>query len=109
MNEFKLRLTVWSLIDQSVQYISNPKHESSGIDFSLDGKMMAVAVKSDIHTALPSEQFASDTIGLYNTTSKGKWECVQKFSAGTHDLLDLRFAKDGKHLVVWDSPLSSKI
>ena len=44
VSEMKLRLTIWNLIDQSVQYISCPKHgDGSGIDFtSSNGGYMAV-------------------------------------------------------------------
>ena len=34
VSEFKLRMTVWSLQDKTVQYIKNPKHENRGISFS---------------------------------------------------------------------------
>lgn len=65
---------------------------------------MAVAIKGEADAAA-----TGDVIGIYNTSQKGKWECLNQFNAGTQDLLDLRFDKEGHHLIVWDSPLSSKI
>lgn len=65
---------------------------------------MAVAIKGQVETAA-----TGDVIGIYNTNQKGKWECLNQFNAGTQDLLDLKFDKESRHLIVWDSPLSSKI
>jgi glucose/arabinose dehydrogenase len=69
VSEFKLRLTVWSLIDQSVQYIPYPKHESKAIDFSPDGKLMAVALKGSEQTASNPDKFASDVIAIYQVST----------------------------------------
>jgi hypothetical protein len=47
VSEFKIRLTVWSLQDKSVQYIKNPKFDDArGITFSPNKKLMALAEKS---------------------------------------------------------------
>jgi WD40 repeat protein len=70
VSEFKLKLTIWSLIDQSVQYISFPKQESTGIDFSPDGKLMAVALKGDEQTASTSDKFANDVIAIFSVSQK---------------------------------------
>ena len=70
VSDCKLRLTVWSLTDKSVQYIPSPKHEDKGIDFSPNNKLMAVVQKPtpDMIEALGSQ---SDTIGIYETRSIG--------------------------------------
>jgi len=60
VSEFKLRLTAWSLIDKKVCHIKNPKHEKRGVDFSPDGKLMAVAERG--------EEGGKDQIGLYVVT-----------------------------------------
>lgn len=99
ISEFKLRLTIWSLEDKSVQYIRNPKHENRGIDFSLNGKIMALAERS-------SE--GKDIIGIYDTT-KSTWDCLSHFGVDTFDLEDLKFSGEGTHLLVWDSPLKCKL
>ena len=58
VSDFKLRLTIWSLVDKKVQYIKNPKHENRGVSFSQNRKLMALA---------ESNQEGKDTIGLYDT------------------------------------------
>ena len=70
ISDFKLRLTLWSLVDQSVQYIPCPKHADTGIDFSSDGGLMAVILKAqDDIIADDGSDNGSDVIGLYNTRS----------------------------------------
>jgi hypothetical protein len=54
------------MIDQSVQYIPLPKHAATGIDFSPDGKLMAVALKGDEQTASSTEKYANDVIAIYS-------------------------------------------
>lgn len=107
ISEFKLRLTIWSLIDQSVQYIPFPKHESTGIDFSPDGTLMAVALKGDDMSA--PGKMVSDVIAVYSVNQGGPWECLIKFAADTADLYDLKFSRDGSHIIAWDSPLNAKV
>lgn len=41
--EFQIRITIWSLTDKTFLYLSGPKHAVKGIQFSPDGKYMAVA------------------------------------------------------------------
>lgn len=40
--DFNLRLSVWSLVDQSCQYLRGPKHAAAGLAFSPDGAQLAV-------------------------------------------------------------------
>ena len=40
--DFNLRLSVWSLVDQSCQYLKGPKHAAAGLAFSPDGTQLAV-------------------------------------------------------------------
>lgn len=109
VSEFRLRLTVWSVIDQSAQYISCPKQDSTGIDFSTDGKLMAVAIKGDSATASLTDKAVSDVIGLFRVSVDQKWECLFRFSAETTDLFDLKFARDNEHLIAWDGPFNANI
>lgn len=60
ISEFKLRMTVWCLADKSVQYIKNPKHESKGLSFSPNRKLMALAERA------PDNR---DMIGIYDVSS----------------------------------------
>ena len=75
ISDFKLRLTIWSLIDRTVQYIPLPKHEDKGIDFSFDGKMMAVVLRPDEEQQEMGTD-SSDVVALYRIRSEGPWECV---------------------------------
>ena len=71
----KLRLTVWSLTDKTIQFIPSPKHDNRGIDFSPNKKLMAVLQKPnpEMIDALGSQ---GDTIGIYEVKSVGKWTCL---------------------------------
>lgn len=105
VSDFKLRLTLWNLVDRSVQYIQFPKHEDAGIDFSPDGSLLAVVLKHQDEVIVDNAQDRSDIIGLYHVRTIGKWECIHKFSVGSTEVADIKFTRDGAHLVVWDSPL----
>lgn len=68
ISDMKLRLTIWNLVDQTVQYIPCPKHEASGIDFNPDGSLMAVILKNADDSLIDSgENDGGDVVGLYNT------------------------------------------
>lgn len=114
VSDFNLRLTVWSLVDKSVQFIPNPKFDGSqkngrGIRFSPNLKMMALIEKDP--------QDGKDLIGLYdisqsmNATSKGpqNWVLLHRFIPETFDAQDLLFTQDGNHIVLWESPLKNSI
>ena len=85
ISEFNLRLTVWSMIDKSVQYIPNPKHSSKGIAFSPNKKILALIEKN--------VEESRDMIGLYDLSvslsanSKGSqnWSCLHQFLPDTFD------------------------
>lgn len=51
----------------------------------------------------------SDVIGLYHVRTRGDWECLHKFSTGSSEVEDLRFSRDGAHLIVWDGPMQCAI
>ena len=59
ISEFKIRMTIWSLADKTVQYIKSPKFEDRGLAFSSNKKLMILAEKS---------QDGKDLIGFYDTT-----------------------------------------
>jgi len=70
ISDLKLRLTIWNLVNQSVQYVPCPKHgDNAGIDFSEDGSLMAVILKNTEETmgdGIPGG--GGDVIGLYSTS-----------------------------------------
>lgn len=109
ISDFNVRLTVWSMVDKSVQYIQCPKHSDRGLVFSPNRKIMALLEKS------PDEN--RDLIGLYDLSaalssdSNGSqaWNCLHQFFPDTFDAQDLRFTQDGNHLLVWESPLKNSL
>jgi len=91
ISEFNVRLTVWSMIDKSVQYIQCPKHSGNkenqrGLAFSPNRKVMALIEKS-------SDGESRDLIGLYDlsaalsTNFRGpqNWKCLHQFYPDTFD------------------------
>lgn len=93
--DFKIRLTIWSLADKSVQYIRAPKHSDRGLAFSKGIMALAERVQD------------TDSVGLYDTAKP--WTLLHRFSPDTFDLEDVRFSADGANLVVTDSPLRCKL
>ena len=75
VSDMKLRLTMWSLVDRTVQYIPLPKHESKGLDFTFDGRHMAVVKKPDEGLMDPGSPL-TDIIAIYKTKNEGAWECL---------------------------------
>lgn len=65
ISEFHIRLTVWSMIDKSVQYIEGPKclnnDHKIGLQFSPNNKMLAVIQKN--------MENSKDMIGLYDISA----------------------------------------
>lgn len=64
VSDFRLRMTMWSLTDKTVQYIPLPKFADKGIDFSFDGKHMALVLKPD-ENLLDAGQPISDCISIF--------------------------------------------
>eukprot|EP01083_Nonionella_stella_P148816 471752_1 len=93
--EFQLRLTIWSLVDRSVSYIKFPKFTEKAIDFSADGKFLAVAERKEF----------KDLVGIYFTET---WEHVKTFPVDTTDLADLKWSPDDRVICVWDTLLEYK-
>jgi hypothetical protein len=114
ISEFNVRLTVWSLVDKSVQYIQGPKHSGvnplqRGLVFSPNRKIMALLEKNF--------DDSKDMIGLYdlstslasNSFGTQGWRCLKQFYPDTFDAQDLEFTQDGNRLVVWESPIKNSI
>lgn len=90
--DFQLRISVWSLVNKSVSYIKYPKHTHAGLDFTKDGKYMALAERRN----------CKDCISIFACSS---WQLVKHFEVETNDLADLAWSPDGRVLCVWDSLL----
>lgn len=94
--DFNLRVTVWSLITKSVSYIRYPKQCQKAIDFSSEGKYMALAERRD----------CKDFVSIFACSN---WELVKHFQTDTDDLAGIEWSPDGRVLGVWESPLCYKI
>ncbi|XP_033103905.1 WD repeat-containing protein WRAP73-like [Anneissia japonica] len=94
--DFHLRITVWSLVNKSVSYIKYPKDTKQGIDFSRDGKYMALAERRD----------GQDFISIFAANT---WHLVKHFESNTRDLQGVEWSPDGRVLCVWDSILEYKV
>lgn len=89
-------MTIWSLIDKSVQYIQGPKYngadkQSPGVAFSPNLKMMALIEKNF--------EDNNDMIGLYdisasvapNEYGKQNWVLLHKFYPEMFDAQFMQF------------------
>lgn len=93
--DFNLRLTIWSLIDKSTNFINYPKYPDKALAFTSNGYFMALAERKE----------CKDFIGLYYIAD---WTLVSHFSVESYDLQDILFTKDDGEIIVYDSPLECK-
>ena len=135
--DFQLRITVWSLLDRSVCYIRFPKFTEAGLDFSPDGRQMALAERRDGKDSVallatpnpnpnPNPYPNSDpnsnpnpSPNLYpnphpNPAQVALFECegwsaVRSFPVATEDLADLRWSPDSAVLCVIDTVLQYQV
>jgi len=94
--KFKLRITVWSLVDKSVSYIRYPKHSNQGLSFTKDGKFMALAERRN----------CKDFVSIFACST---WQLAKHFETKTNDLADISWSPDGRILAVWESCLEYNI
>ncbi|XP_047138743.1 WD repeat-containing protein WRAP73 isoform X1 [Hydra vulgaris] len=95
-SDFKLRISVWSLISKSVSYIKYPKHANKGLEFSKNGKYLAVAERRNFKDFISI--FVCDT-----------WEMIQHFETDTKDLFDLSWSPNNCMIAVWDTKIEYKV
>ena len=95
-SEFKLRITVWSLINKCVSYIKYPKHSTKGLSFSKNGQYMAVAERKN----------CKDFVMIFNCDS---WQVLSYIAVDTEDLAGLAFSPDSCLIAVWDSKVEYKV
>ena len=96
MADFSLHLTLWSLVSKSVSLIKYPKLPQSGLDFTCDGRYMALAERRD----------CKDEVSIFDC---GSWQLVQHFPVATQDLAGLGWSPDSRVLAVWDCVLDYKV
>jgi len=61
--DFNIKLTIWSLVDRSTNYLQFPKYADKGISFTSNGYFMALGERRD----------TKDFIGVYYV---GDWTLV---------------------------------
>eukprot|EP00040_Diaphanoeca_grandis_P043825 m.269198 g.269198 ORF g.269198 m.269198 type:complete len:444 (-) comp82937_c0_seq1:156-1487(-) len=94
--DFQLRITVWSLINNQVNFLKFPKYAKKGCAFSNDGLYMAVLERSD----------CKDFVGVFACKT---WEMVQRFQVATTDATDLMWSGDDRTICVWDYLVCYKV
>lgn len=95
-SEFRLRITVWSLLDRSVSFLRFPKFVKSALSFSADGEHMALAHRRD----------GRDYVQVVACVG---WSVLRRFDVSTRDLADLRYAPHGRTICVMDSLLEPQV
>jgi hypothetical protein len=114
VSDFNVRLTIWSMVDKSVQYIQAPKYSGNnplqrGIAFSPNLKVMALIEKN--------LEDGRDMIGIYDLSSSlstavrgpQNWRMLHQFYPDLFDAQDLTFTQDGNNILVWESPLKTSM
>jgi len=97
LTDFSLKLSVWSILSSntaSLGYVRTPKNGSRCVDFSGDGKFLAVVERKEANR--------SDVIYVINTDN---WKCVNTFCAETMDLQEVKWSPNSRYLCVVDSPI----
>ena len=92
--EYKLRVTVWSLLDPSNQtkYVRFPKASEKGWCFRADGKYWCYTERLE----------GKDHLSIVDTRS---WTLVKQFPIPTTDVADIAWSSDGNHILAWDDPI----
>ena len=96
MSDFRLRLTLWSLVNKTVSYIKYPKLTQGGLEFSPDGHCMALAERRE----------CKDYLSIFDAD---KWNLVHHFQLNTKDLAGLSWSPTGSVICVWDSSLCYRL
>ena len=96
MADFSLHLTLWSLVSKTVSLIKYPKLVQGGLDFTRDGRYMALAERRE----------CKDMMSVFECSN---WQVVQHFPVDTQDLAGLLWSPDGCVLAVWEAVLDYKV
>ena len=68
-----------------------------------------VAVAVPAHLVSLGYGDGGDVVGLYGARSQGQWNCLHRCSLGSNQTADVKFSRDGAHLIVWDDPVQCSI
>ena len=94
-NYLNIRLSIYSLIDNSIKYIKSPKIINNGISFNSNGQFLFLSTKEK----------NKDFIEIYSTNN---FELINKFKVNTFDLKGFKLKKDNSSIIVYDNKLKSK-
>lgn len=122
--DFRIKMSIWSLVDQSCVNFSGPKHADSGLAFSPDGSMLVVLERSDcadylhfyVAVALhhDDENQNRSNISSISRISSGVgqnkprrllYSTYSQVKLPTTDAVDLSWSPDKTCVAVWDSPV----
>jgi len=96
-SDFKIRISIWSLITKEVIYIQYPKFNSTkGFKFRSDGKYLAVAGRKD----------CKDFINIYECN---EWSLLKHFVVEDTDLQEILWSPDGKYIAVINNSLDYNV
>jgi len=96
-SDFKIRISIWSLITKEVIYIQYPKFNSNkGFQFRKDGKYLAVAGRKD----------CKDFINIYECN---EWSLLKHFVIDDSDLQEILWSPDGRYLAVINNSLEYNV
>ena len=87
---FQMRMTLWTLGKGFPKIIEYPKYTKKGIEFSEDGKLLAVLVR----------KHAVDEIQIYDSFS---WKLLTKFSPDSVSLSNIRFSPNSRFICTWET------
>jgi len=96
VQEFQLKLSVWSLCEEKRWIIESPKYSDRGLIFSNDGKFFAALERRK----------TKDYIALYYTQT---WELVNRFQVDSVDLENISWSPDDSAIAAWDTNLEYNI
>ncbi|KAI7901295.1 uncharacterized protein BX663DRAFT_514043 [Cokeromyces recurvatus] len=96
ISELKLRLAIWNLSTKEMKFINHIKYSEKGIEFSPDGKYVAIVEKYN----------GKDCIGIYQGNS---FILLHRFEVDTVNLDNIKWSPDSLYIAVWDNCLYHKL
>lgn len=113
--DFRIKMSIWSLVDQSCVNLPGPKHADSGLAFSPDGSMLAVLERLDCADYLhfyAMARYDENRNDLNNSLTEqqnksssrpGMYSSYRKVKLPTTDAIDLSWSPDTSCVAAWDS------
>eukprot|EP00468_Gymnochlora_sp_CCMP2014_P008993 CAMPEP_0167763550 /NCGR_PEP_ID=MMETSP0110_2-20121227/13449_1 /TAXON_ID=629695 /ORGANISM="Gymnochlora sp., Strain CCMP2014" /LENGTH=456 /DNA_ID=CAMNT_0007650675 /DNA_START=187 /DNA_END=1557 /DNA_ORIENTATION=+ len=96
VQDFQIRLTIWSLCENNRWIVERPKYADRGIKFSNNGKFLAVLERRDF----------KDMMGIYSCKT---FELLQSFRINTEAAEDIAWSPDDTAIAVWDTNLEYNV